>query len=156
MKKRNIALLALLALVLLLVACGNQGESSGEAMDTTTIAQHNRPEGTDYIVVETLYGELYYQAQWDELLLVEQKKEDDILRVNFTAMIRKEKYLLFSLSIGEKVEANIGYIVDAQGRRRGVSAEVYSISENNTLSDSEANRLYAMQEEINFIMQYLQ
>ena len=107
-----------------------------------------------YVVfVDTPYGRLFYQEQWAEFMKTEQIKEGDILLVRFCAEIDGVDYPLFSLSIGGGEGEPAAALTDSDGIQRDVYVIIEEIVEQEGFSEEEQNRLYAMQEEINYVMQ---
>lgn len=155
-----------LSLVLLLTAfagCGNQGEveltdPSTETTEQTEAApdetqEEQIPEDTNVVVVSTPYGELRYQEQWVEFMKTKQEMEGDILYVTFAAEFNGLEYELFELVIGEDGEDPVTQITDAEGTKRNVNVNFTELVEYPELAEDEQNRLYAMQEDINFVVE---
>lgn len=154
MKKVMATLIAVLMLSALFSGCAPENEESS-VPNTSGTYSAVRPEGNAYVIVETPYGELYYQDQWEEFMRVEQTQDGSVLRVAFSADINAKIYALFTLEIGGGTGAKLGQLTDANGTKRTVYATVHTIAEDSELSADELNRLYAMQEDINYVMQYL-
>ena len=149
MKKNRIfsVIVSVMLFVALLAGCGKkQGASADETKTENSQA---------YITVETEYGNLYYQEQWAEFMKTETKMEDDILKVDFKAEVEGETYDLFQLSIGIQEEDAPGKIKDSEGNERKVGVVLYELEQKSELTDDEMNRLYAMQEDINYVMDHL-
>ena len=154
MKKVMATLIAVLMLSALFSGCALENEESS-VPNTSGTYSAVRPEGNAYVIVETPYGELYYQDQWEEFMRVEQTQDGSVLRVAFSADINAKIYALFTLEIGGGTGTKLGQLTDANGTKRTVYATVHTIAEDSELSADELNRLYAMQEDINYVMQYL-
>ena len=105
------------------------------------------------VMVNTPYGKLYYQEQWIEFMKVEQVTEDGLLYAHFIAEINGANYPLFTLLIGVTDGDASTQLTDADGVQRNVYVQIEEIVNVDGLSDEEQNRLYAMQEEINFVIQ---
>lgn len=106
--------------------------------------------------VHTKYGKLYYQDQWADFMRTVQTEEGKNLVVSFVAEFDGVKYPLFHLTIGEYDGDPIGQLTDAQGVKRNVFVTMEEIGELSQLTEGEQNRLFAMQEEINFIIENLE
>ncbi len=142
----------------------SQGSTSAPAAQTAsptrtpeeTIAQSTALPETEPqpIPVETPYGTLYHQSQWEGLLLTEQTMTDGVLCVTFLAEIDGTGYRLFQVTIGGP-EANAGTICDGEGTRRNVLVQVEELGALAELTGEQRNMLYAMQEEINFVIDKL-
>lgn len=127
-------------------------ETQPEQTQAPTVPQPTVPENC--IVVSTAYGNFQYQDQWIEFMRVEQHAEGDNLRVTFSAEINNVRYGLFELLIGDDVEGSpIGKVTDAEGVQRNVYVHMMEIEASAALTDAEQNRLYAMQEDINYIIE---
>ena len=164
-KKKLIVCLSVILIVLLAVVAalnfmpglgnapsqdGNQTKLPNGASTTTQGA------AMDYCVpVETVYGTLYYQDQWIDYMVVQQQQSGNTLTVKFQAQIADVVYSLFTLTIGEPTEAAIGKITDGSGTKRDVVASMDELGDLSELSEEEKNRLYAMQEDINFVIENL-
>ena len=149
MKRKSILSMAacLILVMVMLVGCGKGQKTSDNEMKTE--------DGKTYITVETEYGDLYYQEQWVEFMKTETKLEEDVLKVDFKAEIEGSIYDLFQLSIGVADEEAMGTLKDSEGNERKVSVMLYELEQKSELSEDEMNRLYALQEEINFVMEHL-
>ena len=158
-KKRIIAcLLCALALVTVLIGCDAKddtqpGETTSGQGGTVEVP---KPNGSGYVTVSTPYGDLYYQEQWVDHMRVEQSQNGEICKISFEAELSNGRCSLFTLEIGGGSGVHIGRLMDAQGTKRNVYATVHPIPEDMALTEEEVNRIYAMQEEINYVMEYLQ
>ena len=160
-----VGVLSALALTAMLAGCGAKTQETTpettaavetEAMQTETAATEYVPETVpaDCVVVKTPYGNLQYQDQWYEFMLVEQVQDGENLTVTFVANFENGQYPLFALIIGtlEDVEP-AAQITDAGGVKRNVYVRMLEIEESGVLTDTEQNRVYAMQEDINYVIE---
>lgn len=141
--------------------------ATGEAADENQDGKETQPAETqappvpqptvpqNCIVVSTAFGNLQYQDQWIEFMRVEQHAEGDNLRVAFSAEINNVRYGLFDLLIGDMDGTPVGKLTDAEGVQRNVYIHMMEIVETSALTESEQNRLFAMQEDINYIIENL-
>lgn len=113
------------------------------------------PTEPNSVAVETPYGYLLYQDQWVDFMRVEQQMEEEILTVRFYAVINEKEYSLFTLTIGEETDSPVGQITDGEGTVRNVLVRVHEIEMDESLTDGEQNRLFAMQEDINYVLDKL-
>jgi hypothetical protein len=113
------------------------------------------PTVKNAIAVRTKYGSLFYQDQWEECMVVTQTDDSACVTVVFEAEINEVCYPLFRIVIGEAEGDPVGYLTDAQGSQHTVFVYPDEIGEYAALTDGEQNRLYAMQEEINFLIENL-
>lgn len=168
MNKKRLLFPVLCSLVLAaaLNGCGNKAVQTTEATvaaqteptvaETEAVATEETFADPNIIAVKTPYGKLYYQEQWAEFMKVVQLTEGENLTVRFAAEINGMEYLLFTLDIGAGEGDLVGIITDADGVQRDVFLSVEENIEHAELSQDEQNRLYAMQEEINFVLENLE
>lgn len=112
-------------------------------------------EDTNTVTVHTEYGDMYFQEQWAEFMKTEQVMEDEVLTVSFMAEFNGQRYLLFKISVGAGEGDPVTQITDADGVQRDVFVVFEELLEYDELAQDEQNCLYAMQEEINFVVENL-
>ena len=123
--------------------------------------QPTEPTEEDFIgnlnveVVNTPYGNLYYQEQWREFMIPEQVQAGKNLRVCFMAQINQDRYPLFEIIISEENGDAVAQITDANGKKRNVYVIVEEYLEHPELDEGNQRLLYAMQEDINFVIEYI-
>lgn len=110
---------------------------------------------TGTIEVSTKFGKLYYQDQWEDYMRVELTEEDTHATAAFVAEIEGVKYSLFQLVIGQSDGEPVSQITDDQGEKHDVFVYMEEIIGIDSLTEGEQNRLFAMQEEINYIIESL-
>ena len=167
MNKKRLLFLALCSFVLAaaLTGCGNKEvpptetavvvQTEPTVTETEAAATEETFADPNIIAVKTPYGRLYYQEQWAEFMKVVQLTEGEKLTVRFAAEFNGMEYPLFVLDIGAGEGDLAGSITDADGVQRDVFLRVEENIEHAELSQDEQNRLYAMQEEINFVLENL-
>ena len=126
-------------------------EITEDTIPESTAAAETEPQP---VPVETPYGTLYYQPQWEGILLTEQTMTDDVLCVTFLTRMEEQEFRLFRIMIGVP-EANAGTICDEEGNRRNVQVSMEELGDLSALTDDQKNVLYALQEEINFVIDKL-
>lgn len=159
---------SILMLAAVLTGCGSKPEQVESTAVTEAQTQATEAEETtiateavqetvppDCVVVSTPYGNLQYQDQWMEFMSVDQVRNGDDLVVTFSALINDVKYPLFELTIGAGDGNAAGQITDANGVRRDVYVHMMEIVDTAALTDSEQNRIFAMQEDINYVIENL-
>lgn len=163
MKKSLLMVLCLLLLVF--TGCGQKKTEAVVQPEATTEAvvvpetEETPVETTvryDIVVVNTPYGDICYQEQWSEHMVVEQVEEDELLRVSFLAEFNGLKYALFDLMIGVGEDEAVATITDAAGTVRNVGVNFLELGEFPELSEDEQNQLYAMQEDINYVIENIE
>ena len=109
----------------------------------------------EYITVETRYGELRYQEQWRDLIQVDVTDQDDVTNVVFKTLLNNTVVRLFQVTIGGDEDGAIGMLTGADGVSRNVYIVPFEQMDTSGLSEDEQNRLHAMFEEINYIVENL-
>ena len=165
MKKRIIALLfGGLIIVSMFAGCGKEkpkDEPSGTGIVITPTEsetpQNDVPEEiiSGEPVVHTEYGDLVYHEQWLGFMKTEQKKEGETLTVSFLGEAEGENYYLFDVIIGTSEEAFVGEITDGSGNKREVYAKFYDLEQYTEIASEDFDRLYAMQEDLNNVINNL-
>ena len=159
------AIVGIPLVVSLLAGCGQKAENGSKvqesiAFESADVEQtlpvlEEEGEDTNVVTVSTEYGDLYYQEQWAEFMKTEQVMEDEVLTVSFMAEFNGQRYLLFKISVGAGEGDPVTQITDADGVQRDVFVVFEELIEYDELAQDEHNRLYAMQEEINFVVENL-
>ena len=142
-------LLCIVILCMILTGCGN-----GNGTDAQ---QENDPTGTNSedIVVSTDFGDLHYPERWREYVTIRQEQNDDTITVAFETESEGKTYELFEVLIGDDTSDVIGSLTDAAGAQRNVYLHVEELSENSGLKENEQTRFYAMQEDLNYLIDHL-
>ena len=157
MKSKKVCTLLCMTLIagaLAVAGCaGNSAGSNGQEAATQEAAQQQAAEDME---IETKYGTLHYPDQWREFAKIEQSEEGDVVSVSFTAVLKDHEYPLFTVNIGGGEGSEAGKLTDAQGKERIVYIDASEIKEEEELTANEQNRLYAMQEDINYVVDHLQ
>ena len=129
------------------VAGGTQDNSEKENVGT--------PSAPEYITISTDFGDLCYPEQWSDYLKTDQEVENDSLIVSFSAVINETEFPMFEVTIGSSEDAFVGELTDASGTKRSVYMSVVEIEPSDVLSEEEQQRLYAMQEDLNYLIDHL-
>lgn len=146
MKRKICAVLAVGAMLFALLLNGCEKTEKGT---------ENQVNNANDIIISTQYGDLHYPDQWTEFVRTEQKNENDIVVVSFTAEINSKAYPLFDVTIGGENANSVGTLTDSAGTPRNVSINVDEIVQDPELTEGEQNRLYAMQEDLNYLIDTL-
>lgn len=169
--KKSILLLAVFCIfAVMLAGCSGekeQGESSlpsSSSGQEIVISQNESQEEEEivkkpeYTTIKTKYGYLFYPDRWNEFVSAEQEEKDGLLAVYFEATINGEKYTLFEVDIksgfGDPDAA--GSVTDFDGNKHDVFAHMLEISDTDSLAENEVDRLYAMQEGLNDLIEALE
>lgn len=160
-KKRRMWLLCLLSAALLLVMLGGCGATESvqqESVPERTEAQQSSvPEemGNEDMVIHTDYGDLHYPESWREYVNIEQKQTENSITVSFETQSGDTTYQLFEVVIGEDTGDVVGTLTDETGTQRNVYLHVEELQADSTMEDSEQTRFYAMQEDLNYLIDNL-
>ena len=175
-----VLMIVLIALLIVAVCLGisarndamqNKNPGTNPTLSTPN-AQETQPGGTEptnpqngnsetspngeYVVVSTPYGNLKYSEQWSEFMHVYQQNEENAALVSFSAAFNETEYPLFTIILGEYDAEVIAEIQDANGQKHNVYVLLSDLNITEELTEDEINRLYAMQEEINEILQRIE
>lgn len=164
MKKSMKCLVSLILLCVLLAGCsaGETGSSGkqqeGTAIEHTAGSVESTPtvEELEESKIETVYGTLRYPKQWEEYVTTEQQENGDTIVVLFVATLHNTSYRLFEVTIGGTEGVAAGELTDAGGTKRTVYMQVDELEVDPELTATEQNRLYAMQEDLNFLIDHLE
>lgn len=164
MKTNMTCFISLILLCVLLAGCSavESGSSSkqqeGIAAEHTAGSVESAPtvEELEESKIETAYGTLYYPKQWEEYVTTEQQENGDTIVVSFVATLHNTSYRLFEVTIGGTEGAAAGELTDAEGTKRTVYMQVYELEGDSELTATEQNRLYAMQEDLNYLIDHLE
>ncbi len=108
------------------------------------------------MVISTDYGDLLYPEMWGDSLVTNQRQEGDGLAVEFTAKLDDGRsFELFQITIDTGVGEVVGEIADADGVKHTVYLVVKELETEADLTEEELNRLYAMQEDLNYLIDNL-
>lgn len=139
-------------------AISSSSEIASEQGNETSASESQQAQGPhEYdTVIETDYGNLYFPDQWQEFLITEQAEVDDTVAVSFSAKINDKEYSLFTITIGGEEDNPAGTLTASDGTQRNVYVQIEELAADDALSESEQNRLYAMQEDINYLLDSLE
>lgn len=162
-RKGQAALIVLLAIIALIIGVaigyliqdsGKQSqkeEKQSEVMENTDV----KDEQSEELVIQTEYGDLYYPGQWEKNLKTEQTMNNDSLQVSFSAHLEDKDYLMFRVTIGSSEDTEVGELTDSSGTKRTVYMKVTELKSMEELSETEQHQLYAMQEDLNYVIDHL-
>ena len=139
----------------ILTGCGAKKEIEEDISSEVPLFEDERDEIT-YVSVETPYGELKFQERWEEAIFTEQTEDGDNLIVSFKTKINDETYSLFDLTIGELDEEPAAEITDSDGNLKNIYVTMHEVIPGQNLSEEDLDQIYAMQEEINSILSFLE
>lgn len=125
-----------------------QGNNEAEAAAETAVI----PED---IVIHTDYGDLHYPDRWQEYVTIRQEQKGSGIAVTFETQSGEETYALFDILIGGDGSDVVGSLTDSTGTQRNVYLHVDELPADSGLEESEQTRFYAMQEDLNYLIDHL-
>lgn len=128
---------------------------TNQSYSAATAENNQEATESEYMVIITEYGDLYYPEQWTDYLRTEQTMEGDSLKVSFSAKLNDAEYPMFQVTIGESEDTEVGELTDSSGTKRSVHMRVDEMGEIENLTEIEQQRLYAMQEDLNCVIDNL-
>ena len=133
----------------LLAGCGNDKvqEEQNDNVSADTI-----PED---VVVHTDYGDLHYPDRWQEYVTIRQEQNGNTIAVTFETKSGEETYELFKVLIGDDSSEVVGCLTDDTGAQRNVYLHVEELPADSGLEETEQTRFYAMQEDLNYLIDNL-
>ena len=166
-KKLFVSMIALFLLISCAGCSGNQqesdtaentnsGSSAASSAGANTEEQAVEDEHEHDVVIETEYGDLYFPDQWKEFLVTDQTEGEGTITVSFSAKINEETCSLFEITIGGEEDNPAGVLTASDGTKRNVYVQIDEIQESDSLDEGEQNRIYAMQEDINYLLDSLE
>lgn len=166
MQKKGYLILGVLVISLITSGCALMNIAPQEKADSTVTENDNdnvipvetaedRTDSQD-IVINTSYGTLFFPDQWEDLISTNEEKVDDNVKVTFSTTINDNTYELFDVIIGEDQEESVGFLTDSNGKKRSVIIQFHEIAVDAELTENEQKRLYAMQEDLNYLIEKLQ
>lgn len=157
--KKTVFIIIAAILCFSLAACVKEGDAKSGSQETqgNGSASEDSDEETaaELMEISTEYGILYYPAEWEDSLNTEETNEGGFLTVLFSTEADGQSYDLFRVMINSEEGDSVGTVTSEDGTERNVFIETLELSDISGLSEDEQNRLYAMQEGINVLMENL-
>ena len=165
-KPQGLVMLGILLVALIAAGCHNEVEpplvntvigDTAAPVETTPGEQDlQTPDAhVEDIVTKTPYGELYFPGQWAEYTQIDQVSGSGFVEVIYSAQFNVRNIPLFSIIIGEGEGVQAGTITAEDGTQRNVYVKFEELEEDESLGKIEQNRLYAMQEDLNYLLDNL-
>lgn len=146
-RKKSFVALCVLAVSLLVTGC---------RLNATDTNQREVNHDDD-IVVETAYGNLYFPSQWEDYLQIDEVNAENTIEVKFSAKdIDNTIIPLFSIIVGGESGNVAGTLTAEDGTQHNVYVEIEEIRNDDSLTQTELNRFYAMQEDLNYLIDNLE
>lgn len=137
-----------------LLVCGMLTGCSKEDAQKNTQNSSSTVEAED-ILIQTSYGTLHYPGNWQEYVTIRQEQSGSAVFVTFETEINGAMYELFRISIGQDDGSVVGSITDDSGTQRNVYLNVDEAPDESSVGDGEMSRYYAMQEDLNYLIDHL-
>ena len=134
----------------LLAGCGNSS-----AAQSSVSAEQGSTASVEDVVVHTEYGDLLYPDRWQEYVTIRQEQKGNTIVVSFETKSGKNSYPLFEILIGEDNGDVVGTLTDDAGTQRKVYLHAEELPKDTKLEKNEQTRFYAMQEDLNYLIDHL-
>ena len=108
----------------------------------------------DAMLITTSCGDLVYPADWENEIKVKEENTDFGISVVFETSDGSQEIELFTLNVGGGEGEEIGTLTDKDGKERVVKMVIDELQMEG-VDEEIANRLFAMQEDINYILEHL-
>ena len=165
MKKYTVMLAALIVCLVLTVSLAGCGAQPGPAEDpsASTASIPENPADTtldpdrDWEPIDTKFGTFRYPDQWFDSLETEQNETENAVSVLFRAVVDGQKFDLYELTVKAGDGDGAGTITGPDGVKRDVYVRIIELPDlsGSGLNDGEINRVYAMQESVNNVLDTL-
>lgn len=123
--------------------------------DNAASIEKSDENGDSDLVIRTDYGDLHYPGCWQEYADIQQKKVGESIAVTFKTEADGKMYELFKVVIGSDSGSAIGCLTDKKGIQHNVYLYVEEIAADKVTDKDELSRLYAMQEDLNYLIEHL-
>ena len=137
----------------LLAGCGGDNAKNVQKEQSGSTAPADVP--SEGLAVHTEYGDLYYPERWQEYVTIRQEQNDDTIAVIFETESGDKTYELFKVLIGNDSGDVVGSLTDSAGTQRNVYLQVDELPADSGLEEAEQTRFYAMQEDLNYLIDNL-
>lgn len=114
------------------------------------------PRDQEDMQVKTKYGTLRYPDQWAEFASADVEESGDAVLVHFKAVFDDQTFPLFDISIGSGQGTEAGKIKGPDGQERSVYVTMNELEGTSGLDQTKKDRLFAMQEDVNYILDNLE
>lgn len=146
-RKRLTLVIALLTAALLVCGCAKQKTPSN------IVPTADGTETVERLAIETPRGTLYMPDMWKDCLKSEIAQDGSSVRV--IAVLESGEYPLFDVFIREDTTDSEGTVRDADGKDWNVAVDLLDLTGVERLSPEQQDQLYAMQEDVNYLITQL-
>lgn len=144
--------------VFALVGCGCTRQDGAQSGATDASSQEDAQSlASETMVISTDRGDLYYSDEWEGLVNVAQETVGDTLVATFTTDVEGQTIGLFKVFIDgtESDGFAAGSLTDAEGNKHSVFIQVDDHSNMEGLDASTQDRIYAMTDGVNTLIEHL-
>ena len=136
---------------------GTASETEAPATSDTVSETETEDPDRDWEPVKTKFGTFRFPDQWFDFLETEQSETEDAVTVLFRAVIGDRKIDLYELTVGAGEGEAAGTLTGPDGIGRGVYVRLLELPDLSGLglSEGETDRVYAMQESLNSVIDSL-
>lgn len=131
------------------------GRTPDEKSAQTSVSVTTDAAVSGAITIDTEYGALYYPKEWVDHLRTTITCESGGLTVVFSANMDSGEYSLFEVAIGHEQGTRVGSLTAPDGQARDVYLQLSEIEFDSDSVDTDLVLLYAMQEDVNFVIDHL-
>ena len=110
---------------------------------------------TEAILVDTPYGTLKYETAWKADIYVEKAEQDDFALELYGKVSDKTKQPIFTIFFDSDKGVPCGILLDAEGNEIQISVSMEEPVFDKSWTESEKNKIYAMQEDVNDLLNHL-
>lgn len=157
MRKKNILIgilfVIIIVLIIILVKEMSQDNKDGLVIKNE-ISSNNElyPKDTKAMEIKTSYCNLCFPKKWEENLKIKNKEKDGNNSVEFWAKVdKKESVHIFDIMFGGE-GYTVGTITDKNGKKIDINVKSYEPDLDDTWTDEEKNTIYAIGEDINYLL----
>lgn len=105
--------------------------------------------------IETEEGNLSYPEKWKDYINTDVSNNDNTTSVKFSTKVDDTEYELFTIEIGDSQGTQVGTIKAADGTEKSVHVIFKELENIDKLSEADKQRLYSMQEDLNYLIDHL-
>ena len=140
-----------------LAGCGNDDVQNDNVQNVQEDQNNNASTNVipEDVVVHTDYGDLHYPDRWQEYVTIRQEQNGNTITVIFETRSGEDAYELFKVLIGDGSSEVVGSLTDDTGTQRNVYLYVDELPADSGLEEPEQTRFYAMQEDLNYLIDNL-
>ncbi len=105
--------------------------------------------------IDTGLGKLCFPVKWKETVRTDVSRNGDSAAVRFSTVMEGREYELFTVTVGAEEGEPVGSLTDETGAVRSVFIKASGLEPADDLTSEQKDSLYAMQEDLNFVIDNL-